>query len=106
MAPAESAGMDPEERNAIVEAAHRNHAPDAWRDLLVAERAAVTYQDVLNRLGVIDDAGLRAALSPDTELNDPEFDRLVAAVKDEIATDRAQAKLPNEVWKRFTRASQ
>lgn len=98
--------IEPTERNAIVEAAHRNHAPDAWRDLLAAERATVTHNDVLVRLGVNDDAELHTALAPEANLNDFEFERLVAGVKDEIALERAQAKLPNEVWKRFTKAAQ
>lgn len=102
----ETEAMDPTERTAIVEAAHRNHVPEAWRDLLAAERAAVTHQDVLNRLAVNDDTALRAALVPETNINDFEFERLVASVKDEIALERAQAKLPNEVWKRFTKAAQ
>lgn len=85
-------------RKAVVEAVHRDHVPGAWRDLVTWERAQVTHEDVLQRLGVATDAALVAVLGEGETLTDHEFNRLVQTVKDEIALERAEVKLPHKVW--------
>ena len=87
-------------RKAVVEAVHREHVPSTWRDLCTWERAQVTHEDILQRLGVATDDALRTVLSEGETLNDFEFGRLVQGIKDEIAVERAQAKLPHELWRR------
>ena len=91
-------------RKAVIEAVHREHAPSTWRDLCTWERAQVTHEDVLQRLGVADDEELCAVLSQDKPgeslYTDYEMERLVHGIKDEIAVERAQAKLPLELWRR------
>lgn len=90
-------------RKAVVEAAHRQHAPGCWRDLVTWERATVSHDDVLTRLGVANDTALRAVLGAPE--NDFEFQRLVQGVRDEIAVERAAAKLPLELWRRANQVS-
>lgn len=91
-------------RKAVVEAVHREYVPSTWRDLCARERAQVTREDVLQRLGVADDEQLRVVLSQDKPgeslYTDYEMERLVQGIKDEIAVERAQAKLPHELWRR------
>ena len=95
----EAAALSPTDRKSLVEAAHRQHAAQAWRELLAMERRDVTIDDVLNQLGYADEGALRTAL--EEEFQGYEYDRLIAGVKDEIAIKRAELKLPMEVWRRF-----
>lgn len=95
----EAAALSPDERRNLMEGAHRQHAPEAWRDLVAAERRALTLDDVLDHLECDSEEALRASLA--REMQGYEFERLVASVKDEIAIARAKSKLSNDVWRRF-----
>ena len=88
------------ERSAVVEDVHRRLAPDVWRDTLVAERAAVTIEDVMAHCGVDSESELASYFRAGGDQGGFEYERLVAAAKDEIAIERAEAKLPRELWRR------
>lgn len=97
----EPTALTEQERVSLVEGVHREHAPEAWRKLLAAERAAVTIDDVLTHFGYDSESSLRTAL--EHEFSGYDYERLIAGAKDEIAMARAKAKLPDEVWRRFNR---